>query len=116
MKQTTYENKYGKLVVEHLTDYKPVSFIHGVDLPDDCMFDLDTSEKIVLITENQRSQIGVRPSRRCYLIVHESCSSACAVRIVSMEYTGPDAGQEIERLAPKASIQEYLRYTGMAGF
>ena len=100
MKQTTYENKYGKLVVEHLTDYKPVSFIHGVDLPDDCMFDLDTAEKIVLITENRRTQIGVMPPpRKCYLVVHESCSFACAVRIVSLDYTGPSAAQEIDMLA-----------------
>ena len=99
MNNMKYENEYGKLIVEPLTDNRPVSSIKGADVPADCMFDLDTAEKIVLITENQRSQIGVRPSRRCYLVVHESPSSACAVRIVSLDYAGPDAGQEIERLA-----------------
>lgn len=99
MNNMKYENKYGKLVVKPLTDFRPVSSIQGDDLPAACMFDLATAEKIVLITENRRSQIAVRPSGRCYLIVHESCSSACVVRVVSLEYTGSDAEQEIERLA-----------------
>lgn len=105
MKQMTYENEYGKLVVEQITDYKPVSSIHGVDLPDNCLFYLSMAEKIVLITENLHTQIGfmkrVAQGYRGYLVVHESPSSACVARIVSLKYTGPDAEQEIERLRPR---------------
>ena len=99
MNTTQYENEYGKLTVEHLTDYRPVSSIKGADVPADCMFDLVTLEQIVLITGNRKSQGVFITSERCYLVVHESCSSACVVRVVSLEYTGSDAGQEIARLA-----------------
>ena len=101
MKQMTYENGYGKLVVEQITEYGPVASIKGADVPANCLFYLPMAEMIVLITDNLHTQVGVRPSGRCYLVVHESPSSACVARIVSLKYTGPDAEQEIERLRPQ---------------
>jgi hypothetical protein len=101
MKQMKYENKYGTLIVEPITEFGPVASIKGADVPSNCLFYLATAEMIVLITDNLQSQIGVRPSGRCYLVVHESPSSACVARIVSLKYTGPDAEQEIERVRPR---------------
>jgi hypothetical protein len=109
MNNTQYENEYGKLVVEPITDYRPVSSIKGADVPADCMFDLVTLEQIVLITGNRQSQGVFITPERCYLVVHESCSSACVVRVVSLEYTGPGAAQEIDRLRPRHPSTSFLK-------
>lgn len=102
---TQFQNRYGRLEVEPVTPLLQVRNIRGVDYPDDIKFDLETAERIVLITENRRSQIAFQEwtqNGRAYMIVHTSPSEGYIVRIVSLDYTGPNAQEEIERLRPRA--------------
>jgi hypothetical protein len=105
-----YENEYGKLVLELITPYQHISKIHSKEVPDDCFFDLDTAEQIVLITDNKKSQVAFTEwtkNAKGYLIVHESPSSACVVRIIEMQYNGPEAQEEIERLIPRSDANAF---------
>lgn len=93
----TYSNKYGTLVVEPITEVMPVKEVRLANFPDDAKFDLDTAERVVLITENRRSQIVVASVHQPVgLVVHESPSTCWIARIVSLDYTGPNPQQAIE--------------------
>jgi hypothetical protein len=94
--QTKWSNRYGTLEVEPVGEVQAVSGIRGTDVDDDLKFDVDTAEKIVLITENRRCQIAVSSVRGngSYLLVHTSCSMAAVVKIVSLEFTDGVVPQE----------------------
>jgi len=98
-----YANRYGRLTLVLTTDFVPVSSIHGRDLPDEVRFrGFDTAEQIALITDNRRLQIAfVHPlsAEIGFVIVHNSPSTAAVARIDRLEYTGPNAQNEIARLA-----------------
>lgn len=49
-----YSNKYGTLVVEPITEVMSVRDVRLKNIPMNARFDLDTAEKVVLITENRR--------------------------------------------------------------
>lgn len=96
--QTKWSNEFGSLVVEPVTGVMQVSSIFGKDLEDGVKFDVGTAEKIALITENRRCQIGVQRDWKCYLIVHTSPNTAAVVKVVSLEYTGKlSPSEEIAR-------------------
>lgn len=97
---TEYRNRYGALTVEPVSELMHVRDIRCADFPDSIKFDLDTAEKIALITENRRSQIAFSTWTRSslgILIVHATESTARVVRVVCLDYTG-----EIE---PRMAIQ-----------
>lgn len=98
-----YENRYGRLEVESVSDLLQVRNIRGNDFPDDIKFDVMTAEQIVLITDNRQSQVAFQDWALGigYLVIHESPSTGYVCRIVSLNYTGPNAEQEIERLRPR---------------
>jgi hypothetical protein len=107
-----YQNSYGTLVVEPVSPLMLVRNIRGVDFPDDIKFDVDTAAKIALITENNRTQLAFQPWTAAkdalgYLIVHETPDTARVVRIVSMDYTGPEPHREIENCRRVTSGWEY---------
>jgi len=106
-----YENKFGTLIVEPVTDYQPVSSIKGADVPEDCFFGMETAEEIVLITDNRMSQVAFVSLlgtplnfNQAYLIIHESANSACVVRVVSIEYKGKHNPQREIDMAKKTLI------------
>lgn len=102
-KVSRYENRYGVLVVVGLTEPMLIREIHGRDVPEEHKFDLDTAERIVLITENRLSQVCIESKDSVYLVIHTSPSTGYVARVADLEYRGPSsAAREISRLAPKA--------------
>ena len=100
-----FQNEYGTLVVEPITGVMNVRDIYGKDVPDEFKFSLEVAEQIALITENKHVQTALtnEPRRenchRGYLCLHTSSSTAFVVKIVTLEYVGPNAMEEIERIA-----------------
>ena len=97
----TFHNEYGTLVVEAVTGVLNVRNVRGEDFSDDIKFSLGTAEQITLITENRHTQIAFQSwtaDGLGYLMVHTSASTVVVVRIKSLEYAGPNATEEIERL------------------
>ena len=105
--QTHWSNEYGSLEVEPVTEAGPIKGVRGVDIDDAVKFDLDTAEKIVLITDNRRCQVSgeFREGGRLYMMVHTSHSVAALVKIVSLEFTDKVVAQEeIARVAESFSV------------
>jgi len=92
----TFQNKFGTLVVEPYGEFENIADIHGKNLPDDVKFDLETAEKIVLITDNYKIQIGI-VFPIAYMMVHVSPSVVQVVKIRSIEYVGGVPKEEIEQ-------------------
>ena len=94
----TFKNKYGTLVIEPVGEVVYVRDIHGKDTPKELWFDMDTAEKIALITENWHVQLCIHSLKEVYLIAHTACEKAFRVKIVTLEYIGPaNPMAEIER-------------------
>lgn len=105
--QTEWSNRYGTLVVAPVTEVQAVGGIRGADMRDELKFDLETAEKIALITDNRRCQISgdFKRGGRYYLLVHVSCSRVAVVRIVSLDFAdGVSAREEIVRSVAPASL------------
>ena len=101
-----FQNKYGTLVVEPITGDMNVRDIHGKDVPDEFKFTLEVAEQIALITDNWHVQMALTmgsSEAKCqgYLCLHTSCSTAFVVKITTLEYIGPNAKEEIERVAQR---------------
>ncbi len=100
-----FENEYGSLIVEPVSEIMPVKDIRCKNYDESIKFDLDTAEKITLITENRRCQIAfskwAETGNYGMLLIHTSTSTAMVVKIKTLDYKGPEsAAGEIERLAP----------------
>lgn len=90
-----YTNRYGTVKFRPVTEYMPVKNISfdKLRLPETILFDIDTAEKIVLITDNRNSQISFPPSKgeknqlkKAYFIHHSSTSVAAACELVSIDF------------------------------
>lgn len=83
-----YENKYGRLELEIIDQYKRVSDLKSKEFDPTCFFTIDESEKIALITENNGIQLGFAfwDHTKAFVIHHESSSIAVLCRIVSLEF------------------------------
>lgn len=95
--QLNFKNGYGTLTLKLVSPVMPVDAIHGADIADTYKFDLETAEKVALITENRHIQIGGFTRNDCYVVAHESTSTAAVACIESMTYVGGVPAQAIER-------------------
>lgn len=84
MDKIKYENKYGKLEIE-VSEYKHISEITSKNV--NTFFDIETAEKIALITGNRGIQICVSPDlKRFYLVHHKSYDIVSVAKVVTLEY------------------------------
>jgi hypothetical protein len=83
-----FKNEYGTATLTTLTPFMRVGDIKGSDYPDDIKFNIDTAEKLALITENRGIQIVAQSTKQFYVMLHESTSVA-AVCHAELEYTSP---------------------------
>ena len=93
-----YANKYGMVILETVSDFMPISQIE----PDEnYMFDLETAEWLALITKNKSIQISFRKKNgkfRCYVVIHDSPSTAALAKISLMFYPpGENPGKILEQ-------------------
>jgi len=82
-----YENRYGVLEVEPIEEHHKVSEILGKNIEERFFFDLETSEKIALITDNKDIQLGFLsspPYDKVYLVHHLTGSLGAVCRITKL--------------------------------
>ena len=123
MKTFTYSNRYGTIEAKQVTEWFPVGKFSSrrflAEHPEHPTFGIDTAEQIVLITDNRRSQITgfwyvnengelITNANNGILLVHQSPSIVCVVKITKFEYNGPNAQEEIEHYA---RIDKYRAYS-----
>lgn len=102
MENIKFCNRYGSLELKPVTDYMPVDQIKHTIAPIGSAFNLETAEKIALITENRRIQLCIIPDnyRVMYVVHHSSTSIAAICEINSLAYNERiNPQQELERLA-----------------
>lgn len=93
-----FQNRYGRLSLSLVSDVRAVKDIHGKDIDDCHKFAIDTAEKIALITDNRGIQICPTKGDAgwlCYVVAHETPSTAAIARIEAIEYLGGNPAQEI---------------------
>lgn len=97
--QHSFENKYGKLVLQVVGPYQEVSTLHSKEFDKSCFFTIDEAEKIALITGNAGIQLGFPmwdPTHKtAYVIHHSSASVAALCRIVSLEFVKDVNAREV---------------------
>lgn len=106
-----YSNKFGEIELKPITKFMPVSKISRDKLSviDKVSVSLDTAEKIVLITDNNRMSMAfhfpLQPEERACYALKYSCSNraaVCSVTIKSFSIDGDRTAQEqIEHMRPK---------------
>lgn len=93
--QLDFQNRYGRLTLKLVSDVRPVKGIRGVDIDDCHKFDMDTAEKIALITDNRGIQLCYGAGARLYVVAHDTPSTCAVARIETMSYVGQNPAQEI---------------------
>lgn len=101
MTEIVYQNRFGSLVLEPISEYRAVRGIRSDIVPTEGRFHgIDIAEKVALITDNRGIQISFQmPLTRDsfgYILHHDSPSTCAICRIVSMEYVGNDPTVEIQ--------------------
>lgn len=101
-----FSNKYGSLKVVFVGERQEVSKIKSAEFPEDVFFDMETAEKIALITNNRRMQISFRKidkGNHGYLLYHFLASEVSLCRIESLTFSSDVIPSE-EILSCKMSI------------
>ena len=96
---THFSNKYGSVTFALVTEVLPLRTIYGSNLDPGIMFDIETAEKIALITDNHRIQLSPYKGKdgyRLYVVLHDSPSTVAVARIETLNYTGGNPAQEIQ--------------------
>lgn len=98
-----FENKFGSLQVSLVTDFMSVGKISR-DMPEVSgnMFDMETAEKIALITENKNVQLCMcYPLNGLgYMVYHRNGKEAAVCKIDSILYScDVSPAEQIERMA-----------------
>lgn len=102
-----YENKYGTLELEIVSDYQNVSSIHSKNLSPDLFFNITTAEKIALISGNEDIQLSVTfDAKKMFVIHHKSSNVAAVCRVKSINYTY-DVTPQLELARPNPYGQIY---------
>jgi hypothetical protein len=104
----TYKNEYGVLELVPL-EYRDINTVLVTDTPDEYRLDLETAEKIALITENCGVQLAFGDSSlglKQAIVVHHSGPRTVAVcRVHSLDFKpGVNAREEIERHAKQVPL------------
>ena len=108
-----FANGFGELVVEQYGKIKPIAeFIDFYSTPEFLRFDLETAERIVLITENRNSQIWIRwqdksLDKPCTLIIHDSPSTGWIARIIKLASAVDDPGFVIDQHYKLRHLTQY---------
>lgn len=95
---TQFHNKFGSVTLRPIADVTHVKNIRGAELDAGCMFDVETAEKLALITENRRIQICPFKGPKgwqCYAVLHETEATAAVAEIAELTYTGGIPAKEI---------------------
>jgi hypothetical protein len=98
----TYANNYGSLKLAIAGEYRNVGSIRGAALPEDVFVSIEDAEKIALITDNRRIQIGFAgmDPKRGFVMHHASQGRPAVYRVAEMDFKpGVDATKELERPA-----------------
>lgn len=96
---THFQNKFGAVRFRPIADVQPVRDIRGANLDPRCMFDIETAEKIALITDNRGIQLCSFKSAdgwRCYVVLHATSSTAAVAEIESLTYAGAALSVELQ--------------------
>ncbi|HAY3553782.1 hypothetical protein [Elizabethkingia meningoseptica] len=107
MKTFKYKNKYGSLKLIPVSDLMKVSNIKGVDIDKKYKFDINTAEKVALITENYDTQIsfGFPITNHAYIIKHESSSTGYICELSELNFKEEiNATKEISQSNKYSSI------------
>jgi hypothetical protein len=94
-----YQNKYGRIEFDLVSEVRHVSTIHGVDIDDQYKFDIRTAEQVALITDNRRIQICPQRTPKgyvLYVVLHATPSTVAVGRIKDLVYVGGDPTQAIQ--------------------
>jgi hypothetical protein len=92
-----YSNKYGFLKFM-VGDKQPISTLCSDNFPNHIFFDLETAEKIALITENKKIQICFKSLEKMYLVYHFTISEVGLCLVKKLEFSSPVIpSKEIER-------------------
>lgn len=98
MIQTEYENRHGKVRFRVMSEVTYIRNVSSGQYPGLQRYDLETAERIAVITENHHVQIvPVREGEQwlCYLVLHDSPSFVAVAEIESMEYVDTTAAREV---------------------
>lgn len=99
-----FQNRYGRLVLSLVSDVIHVDKISGKNVAAEHKFDIRIAEKIALITDNRGIQIcPVSEGGKwlCYVVVHDTPSTAAVAEVALIEYVGGDPTQEIRDARPR---------------
>ena len=84
-----FKNEFGTLSVSLVTDFLAVRDINrNIKSVSDNLFDMETAEKIALITGNKRIQLVMcyPLNGQCYMVYHQGSSLAAVCKIESMDF------------------------------
>ncbi|HFI4796489.1 TPA: hypothetical protein ACGQK4_002208 [Elizabethkingia anophelis] len=107
MKTFEYKNKYGSLKLIPVSDLMKVSNIKGIDIDKKYKFDINTAEKVALITENYDTQMsfGFPITNQAYIIKHESSSTGYICELSDLNFNEEvNATNEISQRNKYSSI------------
>lgn len=92
-----YQNEFGNLELE-TTDFVEVKTIHSKNIQS--FIDLETAEKIALITDNEDTQVcfSFPDYKKAFVIYYQNNHIASVCKIKSLNYIGNTASEEIERI------------------
>lgn len=107
MEVKAYKNEYGELTIEPVTDYVPISTVSFQKTPEvrENLFDINTAEKVALITENRGIQVcfpllAGRGPNNAYVVIHKDASTVAVGKVTLNDFQCElSAGEEINRLA-----------------
>lgn len=97
-----YENKYGSLELETVSEYKKVGEIRSKDLDPSLFFDIETAEQIALITGNKGIQLSVTYLPGKMFVIHHASSDIAAVcKVKSILFNDDDFNAREELAKPR---------------
>ena len=99
MDKFSFENQFGKATLHRATGFLPIGDVSYRKTPEvaENMFDIETAERLALITENRGIQIAYVPPGRCYVVVHKASNVVAVCRAEIEEFhCSQSAAQQIE--------------------
>ena len=95
--ETVYSNQYGSIALELITEYVPVSsFRSSQSIVKENSFDVETAEKITLLTEHIRTQVCFHYpfTGLAYLLLHNSPDKAALCKVSNIKFECTRTAQE----------------------
>ncbi len=94
-----YENHYGTVELEPVTDYMPIADIsYHLTAAQDNAFSLEMAEQVALITENRGIQIAfpvISGKYTCaYVVLHQGANHAAICRVTNLTFLPTRSARE----------------------